>query len=236
MHNLKAPLTFQIFSGLSVVAAFGYYLVGKLYIVPRHNKKLLQKLEIMKMPVETISRKEHRRSSRSPGQPNASEATLQRLSRKKNKSPQPVKENKPRETKKTNTSVDTTMALDETQMTELPPDDTIPSLSETNHKDNLGSTKAMVLDETKKDDLNETKAMVLDETQMTELPPDDTVTSLNETKDKEDLDDTQAMVLDETQMTELPPDTTVASLSEGVAEGEEKKDKEKEVKTEDSAC
>lgn len=236
MHNLKAPLSFQIFSGISVAAAFGYYLVGKLYIVPRQNKMLLQKLEVMKMPVETISRREHRRSSKTPEQPNASEATLQRLSRKKHKSPQPAKENKPREPEKTNTSVDTTAVLDETQMTELPPDDTMPSLNETKQVNNLGSPSEAAVDEKKNNDLNETRAMVLDETQMTELPPDDAVTSLNEANDQEELEETKSMILDETQMTELAPDTTIASLSESVDEGEEKKDKEKEVKTEDSAC
>lgn len=136
MHNLKAPLSFQIFSGISVTAAFGYYLVGKLYIVPRQNKKLLQKLEVMKMPVETISRKEHRRSSSShgPGLERAgpSEATLQRLARKKSKSPPPARENKTEQTKKTDDLEETqTTILNETQMTELPPDDTMVSLNET---------------------------------------------------------------------------------------------------------
>lgn len=125
MHKLKAPLAFQIFSGIAFCAAFCYYLVGKLYIVPRQNKRLQQKLEVMKMPVETISRKEHRRSSRSQEMANASEATLQRLNRK-NKSPPkaPIKEN-PEVKEKTATN------LDDTQMTDLPADDTMVSLNET---------------------------------------------------------------------------------------------------------
>lgn len=124
MDKLKAPLAFQIFSGLAFTSAFCYYLVGKLFIVPRQNKRLQQKLEVMKMPVETISRKEHRRSSRAQEMSNASEATLKRL-HKKNKSPPklPNKENQEKTEKTPN--------LDETQMTDLPPDDTMVSLNET---------------------------------------------------------------------------------------------------------
>ncbi|KAG0723469.1 hypothetical protein GWK47_042691 [Chionoecetes opilio] len=126
MDTLKAPLAFQIFSGISATAAFCYYLVGKLYIVPRQNKRLLQKLEIMKMPVQTISRREHRRSiSRSQDMPNTSEDTLQRRTFRKCKSPAPIKENE----EKTEKTVD----LDETQMTQmtdLPADETITSLND----------------------------------------------------------------------------------------------------------
>ncbi|KAK8403631.1 hypothetical protein O3P69_000013 [Scylla paramamosain] len=124
MAKLKAPLAFQIFSGIAIVAAFCYYLVGKLYIVPRQNKRLLQKLEVMKMPVETISRKEHRRSSRSQDLSNAGVSTLQRHGYKKRAAPK-IKESQERE--------EEPPPLDETQMTQMTdlPNDTIASLNET---------------------------------------------------------------------------------------------------------
>ena len=121
MENLKAPLAFQIFSGIAILTAFCYYLIGKLFIVPRQNKRLLQKLEVMKMPVETISRREHRRSSRTPELTNMSDgSTLQRYKKKKS-APQ---------VKDIQEKLEKTKPLDETQMTDLP-DDSMLSLNET---------------------------------------------------------------------------------------------------------
>ena len=124
MAKLKAPLAFQIFSGIAIVTAFCYYLVGKLYIVPRQNKRFQQKLEVMKMPVETISRREHKRATRNQDLSNAGTSTLQRHGYKKRAAPK-IKENQERE--------EEPPPLDETQMTQMTdlPNDTISSLNET---------------------------------------------------------------------------------------------------------
>ncbi|XP_076046445.1 major facilitator superfamily domain-containing protein 6-B-like [Oratosquilla oratoria] len=62
MERLKAPATFQIFSGIALTAGFAYYLVLKLLLQPRQARRDKRIQEIMAMPVKTITHEELERS------------------------------------------------------------------------------------------------------------------------------------------------------------------------------
>ncbi|KAK4310707.1 hypothetical protein Pmani_017736 [Petrolisthes manimaculis] len=114
MHHFKTPIAFQIFSGLSLISAFFYYLVGKLVILPRHNKIMQRRKAVMKMPIETISRNEYKKRNKLYSLPEVE--TYRLSSKKKGQSPMPPREND-------DTTVEENGNLNQTQMTELPPDE-----------------------------------------------------------------------------------------------------------------
>ncbi|XP_066977344.1 uncharacterized protein [Macrobrachium rosenbergii] len=123
MTWLGAPFSFQIFSGIAFTTGFAYYLIGKLVILPRHAKRLKRKREIMAMPVETISKEEHKRMTQLAYSPPFTKGTLyNKKERKREASP-----NKSMESAQIHSMENDVM--DETQMTELPADDTVVSLN-----------------------------------------------------------------------------------------------------------
>lgn len=63
MSDLGTPVAFQIFAGLAVVVAFIYYLIFKLFFLPRQQKLDTLRREINNMPIRTVSTKDHRRNS-----------------------------------------------------------------------------------------------------------------------------------------------------------------------------
>ncbi|KAK8744513.1 hypothetical protein OTU49_000845 [Cherax quadricarinatus] len=123
MSKLKAPFTFQIFSGISLVSAFCYYLIGKLLIMPKHARALKRRQEIMAMPIETISRKEHKKMSTLKRKEETKRSDKAKENEQKGQPPLPVTEN-------AEVHMGENGVLDDTQMTDLPPDDTMISLDE----------------------------------------------------------------------------------------------------------
>ncbi|KAG7156293.1 major facilitator superfamily domain-containing protein 6-like [Homarus americanus] len=124
MATLKAPFAFQVFSGIALISAFVYYIIGKLVILPRHAKDLRRRQEIMAMPIETISRREHKRRSKLFKEPGGdSDRVKEKPKKQRSPSPIPVTEN-------VQVHMGENGALDETQMTDLPADDTMISLDE----------------------------------------------------------------------------------------------------------
>lgn len=122
MSNLKAPFTFQVFSGISLISAFCYYLLGKLIIMPRQAIVLKRRQEIMAMPIETISRRDHKKLSDLKNITKGSDKLPK--DQQRGRSPLPIIEN-------VQVHMGENGNLDETQMTDLPADDTMISLDET---------------------------------------------------------------------------------------------------------
>ena len=63
MSRLGTAAAFQIFSGIPFVFAFLYYLIFKLYLLPRQEEFERHCKEVAKMPIKTVSLKDHRRNS-----------------------------------------------------------------------------------------------------------------------------------------------------------------------------
>ncbi|XP_042856325.1 major facilitator superfamily domain-containing protein 6-B-like [Penaeus japonicus] len=136
MENLEPKFAFQIFSGISLTSGFCYYLLGKLIILPRQARMLKQRQEVMNMSITTISRKEHKKMSNADLQTAISASKKDEFKRRDKYppagklSPHLANTSEAESERKNETDTKETEVLDETQMTDLPPDDTMLSFDE----------------------------------------------------------------------------------------------------------
>ena len=63
MSEVGGPVAFRIFSGVALLVGFSYYVLFKLYFLPKQKKVESFREEVGKMPIRTVSFSEHRKNS-----------------------------------------------------------------------------------------------------------------------------------------------------------------------------